>query len=43
MWIMRRRVVLGAEEHTHLQQVLGRCNTLRAVDELVSDFAGMAR
>ena len=43
MWMMRPRHKLTAEELEQLRDVLGRCETLRAVNELVSDFAGMAR
>jgi transposase len=43
MLMMRPRHKLTAEELEQLRDVLGRCETLRAVNELVSDFAGMAR
>jgi hypothetical protein len=43
MLMMRPRHKLTADERDHLREVLGRCEILRAVNELVSDFAGMAR
>jgi transposase len=43
MLMMRPRHKLTADEHQQLHDVLDRCETLRAVNELVSDFAGMAR
>lgn len=41
--MMRPTDKLTDDEHQQLRDVLGRCETLRAVNELVSDFAGMAR
>jgi transposase len=42
-WIMRPAAKVSDEQKAELQQVLDRCDTLRQVDRLVSDFAGMAR
>ena len=43
MWMMRPADKLTADEHVRLGEVLDRCQTLRTVNQLVSDFAGMAR
>jgi transposase len=43
MLMMRPRHKLTAEELEQLRDVLRRCETLRALNDLVSDFAGMAR
>jgi transposase len=43
MLMMRPRHKLTADQREQLREVLGRCEILRAVNELVSDFAGMAR
>ena len=43
MLMMHSRHKLTAEELEQLRHVLGRCETLRAVNDLVSDFARMAR
>jgi transposase len=43
MLMMRPRHKLTTDEDEQLHDVLGRCETLRTVNELVSDFAGMAR
>jgi transposase len=43
MLMMRPRHKLTEEERDQLQDVLERCDTLRALNELVSDFAGMTR
>jgi transposase len=43
MLMMRPRHKLTADEREQLREVLGRCEILRAVTELVSDFVGMAR
>ena len=43
MLMMRPRHRLTVEELEQLRDLLGRCETLRAVNDLVSDFAGMAR
>jgi transposase len=42
-WIMRPAAKVSDEEKKQLQRILDRCNVLRQVDQLVSDFAGMAR
>ncbi|WP_157229028.1 transposase [Nocardia brevicatena] len=42
-WIMRPDDKLADEDKTELRRVLDRCATLRQVDQLVSDFAGMTR
>jgi hypothetical protein len=34
---------LTEDERAQLRDVVGRCDTLRALDQLVSDFAGTAR
>lgn len=41
--MMRPRHKLTEDEHAQLRDVLERCEILRTVNELVSDFAGMAR
>jgi len=43
MLMMRPRHKLTEDEHTQLHEVVRRCDTLRALNELVSDFAGMTR
>jgi transposase len=43
MWMMRPADKLTGDEHVRLGEVLVRCQTLRTVNQLVSDFAGMAR
>jgi transposase len=42
-WIIRPADRRSEQERTELARILERCDTLRAVDELVSDFAGMLR
>ncbi|RJO77686.1 transposase [Nocardia panacis] len=42
-WMMRPAAKVTADERAQLNQILERCDTLRQVDRLVSDFAGMAR
>jgi transposase len=41
--MMRPRHKLTADEHAQLRNVLDQCEALRTVNDLVSDFAGMAR
>ena len=41
--MMRPRHKLTTDEHAQLRDVLDRCEALRTVNDLVSDFAGMAR
>jgi transposase len=41
--MMRPRHKLTTDEHSQLRDVLDRCEALRTVNDLVSDFAGMAR
>jgi transposase len=41
--MMRPSQKLTEDEHAQLRNVLERCETLRTVNKLVSDFAGMAR
>jgi transposase len=43
MWMMRPRHKLTAQKLEQLRDVLGRCETLRTVNDLGSDFAGIAR
>lgn len=43
MLMTRPRHKLTTDEHEQLRDVLGRCETLSAVNELVSDFARMTR
>ncbi|WP_297542999.1 transposase [Amycolatopsis sp.] len=42
-WIIRPAVKRTEREQTCLKEILERCETLRTVDDLVSDFAGMLR
>jgi transposase len=41
--MMRPRHKLTTDEHAQLRDVLDQCEALRTVNDLVSDFAGMAR
>jgi len=41
--MMRPRHKLTTDEHAQLRDVLDRCEALRTVNDLVSDFAGMTR
>jgi transposase len=43
MLMMRPRQKLTPDELVQLREVLDRCGALRSVEELVTDFAGMAR
>jgi hypothetical protein len=42
-WIIRPIVERTEQEQADLTRILGRCQVLRRIDELVSDFAGMLR
>ncbi|MGC4854408.1 ISL3 family transposase [Micromonospora sp. DT4] len=42
-WIIRPAAERTAREHADLARILERCDSLRTVDRLVSDFAGMLR
>lgn len=42
-WMMRPAAVLSDDEKRQLQQILAGCGTLRQVNQLVADFAGMVR
>ncbi|SPL98724.1 Mobile element protein [[Actinomadura] parvosata subsp. kistnae] len=42
-WIIRPADKRSEQEQADLAQILDRCQTLKAVDQLVSDFAGMLR
>lgn len=42
-WIIRPAADRTEEEQADLARILDRCQTLRTVDQLVSDFAGMLR
>ncbi|WP_433754631.1 ISL3 family transposase [Nocardia sp. CA-135398] len=42
-WMMRPTTALSDDEKRQLQQILAGCDTLRQVNQLVADFAGMVR
>jgi hypothetical protein len=42
-WIIRPAAERTEQEQTDLTRILDRCQTLRTVDRLVGDFAGMLR
>jgi transposase len=42
-WIIRPAAKRTEQEQADLARILDRCSTLRTVDQLVSDFAGMLR
>ncbi|MGF6889403.1 transposase [Nocardia sp. GAS34] len=42
-WMMRPATALSDDEKRQLQQILADCDTLRQVNQLVADFAGMVR